>query len=1018
MSETSPTSVAFDLATGLDRLRSLSRQVCDHWCWCAGDFPLPTLADGDCSWQPFRADIRGYWVWPAGETRWLATRITVPEHLHHFPTEGQSLRLGLVWWAIAVEIYVDGQLVQEGDLFDARARVLLGTAVQPGDSWEVCLRLAAPHNDQGAIMESLLLYESNDPHQPEPAHIADEIAVAQRYGLPLDSALFQDWSWPPEIPVAIFHQRLQTLRQVCAQAFARADHRIQLLGHAHLDLAWLWPVAETWEVAERTFRSVLDLQGEFPQLTFGHTSPVLYDWIARHRPQLFAQIQHQVKIGRWEVLGGMWVEPDLNLISGESIARQLLYGQRYCQQAFGQVSTVAWLPDTFGFSPQLPQLLCLGEMQYFVTQKMLWNDTNPFPHALFWWQSPDGSRVLGWMSGPIGEGFDPLKVADHGAQWHQSTGDCQSLWLLGVGDHGGGPTRDMLAVQARWQQSPLCPPLAFTTVENYLARQSRADWPQWQGELYLEFHRGCYTTHADQKRSNRRAERDLYQAELWTTIAQILQGPVAPLPEIEQAWKLVLFQQFHDILPGSAIAEVYTQANQEWEQARAITDRLQVQALQAIGQGIDRSQQPHPQAQPIGLFNSLNWPRSAVAFWTSDRSQGQIVDDRGQPLPAQWRAGVWQIQIASLPSVGYQLLWWIPGSPAATPPLPQHWRLANAYVAVEIDDRTGDILTLRDLQHHRDLLIGPGNQLQAYRDAGQYWDAWNIDPQYQEYPLPAAQLLSMQWLEATEIAQAIEVVRRIGQSTFTQIYRLESHSPQLLIQTQVDWQEEHVLVKALFPLPWQTPMVITEAACSVVERPTSSQDKYAQAQWEVPLHRWIAAPHPQGDGGIALLNDSKYGGSYQSDRLELTLLRASTWPDPQADRGHQEFTYALYPYQGSWQSAQIVQRGYELNSPVQVVDLDPGAGSLPPVGSFIDLGANSLVLMAVYPSLEQAGTVVLRCYEGCGQKTECCLGGRLGFSIDRPISLLETPGQNTERTLPGAEVKPWQIQSWWVHYQQ
>ena len=342
----------------------------------------------------------------------------------------------------------------------------------------------------------------------------------------------------------------------------------------------------------------------------------------------------------------MWIEPDLNLISGESIARQIIYGQAYNRSRFGAHTRVAWLPDTFGFCGQLPQLLKQGGIDYFVTQKFLWNDTNQFPHQLFWWESPDGSRVLSLMSSPIGEGIDPLKMMDYACKWQTSTGINESLYLFGVGDHGGGPTRDMLEIADRWSKSDVFPHLEFTTAVKYLDKLAgRTDsqlFPVWKDELYLEFHRGCFTTHADQKRSNRQCEDLLYQAELWSSIACIVTEqdyPDALKLQIETAWKQTLFNQFHDIIPGTAIEPVYVTANEAWEDVERVTTQI---ISNALGEICDRILLPTPPvtgAIPIVIFNALNWERTEVVSlflpptaWGAEIWSG--YDDAGQSLTA------------------------------------------------------------------------------------------------------------------------------------------------------------------------------------------------------------------------------------------------------------------------------------------------------------------------------------------------------------------------------------------------
>jgi alpha-mannosidase len=1003
----------------LERLRGLSQQPnMSGWRYWPADLDIPQALQADLqTWVSGAVNEKGYLTWPAGQVQWLGQTITVPLDLQGYPTPLQTLRLSLVWWSIDVQIYVNGQLIQAGDLFDARVRVLLGSAVQPGDTWDVRIRLVSPGHDPGALMQSIAIYESNDPSQPEPGFIADELAVLNAYlpHHPEVENFLQSIDWQLlTTSVPDFQAQLQNLRQqLIATIKLPPAAQISLLGHAHLDMAWLWEVSETWEVADRTFQSVLALQAEYPQLTFCHTSPALYDWIEEHRPQLFAQIQSQVKIGRWEVVGGMWIEPDLNLISGESIARQIIYGQRYVREKFGKIDRVAWLPDTFGFCQQVPQLLKLGQIDYFVTQKFLWNDTNQFPHQLFWWQSPDGSKILSYMSSPIGEGIEPVKMAEYAAQWTASTGEADALWLFGVGDHGGGPSRDMLAIQERWQQSPCFPPLKFTTAEQYLTDKAHDQLPIWQDELYLEFHRGCYTTHSDQKRANRQAEDLLYQAELWSTIAGLLQGNCQPLPEMEQAWKLTLFNQFHDILPGSAIQPVYVTANEEWLMVQEITTQVISNSLATICQQLDLAQPPHPDAVPLVIFNSLNWSRSAVIHWpvTEMNAGWQVWNDQGQLIPSDQHQGELIFLATDLPSVGYQSVWLVPATWVEPSFPPRHWHLENQYVKVIIDPQTGDIASIFDKVQQRSLLSAPGNQLQSFTDAGQYWDAWNIDPHYAEHPLPPAQLQSIEWLHHGEIEQRLQVVRSIGQSTFTQDYVLAAHSPGLSIATTVDWQEEHVLVKATFPLSFNAATVSCEVPCGVMVRPTQPEQPLNKAKWEIPAYRWVDLTSLELNYGVSILNDCKYGYSYQPDQLSLTLLRSSTWPDPQADLGQHQFTYVIYPHGGSWSEAEIVRRGAELNSPLQLVLVSAQMGSASSTHSFLDFGAagEQLVLMALQPAHDHPGQAVLRCYEATGQAGICDLHNSLGLKMGEAIDLLET-------SLPEADqhqsVNPWQIKSW------
>ncbi|MGK7890307.1 MAG: alpha-mannosidase, partial [Leptolyngbyaceae cyanobacterium] len=456
-------------------------------------------------WEPVTVNERGHIAWDRGQqVLWLGQVLTIPTDVQGYPLDGLRLRLSLTWWAEDAQIFVDGELVQAGDLFDCSARVGLRSHATPGDQIQVAMRLVSPGHDQGALARSQLLYERLDTPDswllgetgnlssftPEPGFVADELAVLCHYlqtfhpeQLPTLAETVAAIPWEVVENQEKFDREIALLRQKFLPFSDRVKQRtIKLLGHAHLDLAWLWPIAETWDVAERTFESVLNLQQDYPQFIFGHSTPMLYEWMEQHRPDLFGRIQAQIQAGTWEVIAGLWVEPELNVVDGESIVRQVLYGQRYCLEKFGHLSRVAWLPDTFGFCWQLPQILRQGGVDYFVTQKLRWNDTTQFPYELFEWRSPDHTAITSLMSAPIGTGIDPVQMAEYACTWEQVTGLQTCLWLPGVGDHGGGPSRDMLELVERWQRSPFFPALQFSSATDFLDELQKAEGRRQKAE--------------------------------------------------------------------------------------------------------------------------------------------------------------------------------------------------------------------------------------------------------------------------------------------------------------------------------------------------------------------------------------------------------------------------------------------------------------------------------------------------------------------------------------------------------
>ncbi len=1087
-------SFVSSIEIALQRLRRLSQHdILADWRMCLG----ASSVDTDTSaWERASLNEKGQIAWVRGRQEiWLAQTVVMPIDLHGYPVTSLSCRLAFTWWAEIAQVFVDGQLVQEGDLFDHSPRVLLMSAVVPGTAVDVRLRMISPGHDIGALMRSRLIFESVEPTYPEPGWVADELAVMVKQVASFNPARLGevagiidaiDYELLNVDSRQFISQVIEVKQQVKSIVGCGGDlptppyghpseegilhanssregilQTIQLLGHAHLDMAWLWEVAETWQAAERTFRSSLSLQQSFPDLTFCHSTPALYEWMEIHQPDVFAGICQQVQAGKWEIVGGMWIEPDLNLISGESIARQIIYGQAYNQSRFGALTRVAWLPDTFGFCGQLPQLLKQGGIDYFVTQKFLWNDTNQFPHQLFWWESPDGSRVLSLMSSAIGEGIDPLKMIDYACGWQTNTGINEALYLFGIGDHGGGPTRDMLELADRWSQSDVFPNLEFTTAVKYLDKlANRSDsqlLPVWKDELYLEFHRGCFTTHADQKRSNRQCEDLLYQAELWSSIACIVNRQTYPDDlklQIETAWKQTLFNQFHDIIPGTAIEPVYVTANQGWENVERVTTQIISNALGEICDRISLPTPPIEGAIPIVIFNALNWQRSEIiSLGIFDRRSWMIFDADGNLLPSQLSTEYLHLLFlaTNLPSVGYRLFWL---APTQLDPLPggvpvgrggyisaapqttateiqafSDFIFKNQFVEVAINPETGDIASIYDRLNHRHILASTGaNQLQAFQDAGQYWDAWNIDPKYAQKPLAPSQLKSIEWIETGEIRHRIRVVRALAGCEFNQDYILDAHSPIVRIKTSVDWQTEHVLIKANFPLNLTADRSTAETACGAIirrigfanDRPTTPETAAEKAKWELPMHRWVDLTDNSGEYGVSLLNDCKYGFDAGTDFVRITLLRSPKWPDPTADRGYHEFTYAIYPHSGTWQAAQTVRKGLELNSPLQVVRVgdgetggrgDEGTGrSLTKNHSFIDLHAENLVLMAFKPSETIDRSWVLRCYECHGTEGTIELTGDLDLQLDRSINLLE----ETRSPVVDSIIKPWEIRSFGI----
>ena len=1034
-----PTSFLTNL---IQELRAYSQQnVQAHWHGLYEDSggSLETAMTWAGQWEVMALNERHHVAWPRGRVLWLYQQFRVPDDLNGYPLAGLTLRLALAWWAEDARLYVNGELVQSGDLFDFFMRFCLSEVVIPGQTFDVVLRLESPKHDAGALVRSQLVYEAlNHPVSPEPGFVADELQVLQYYlqalapeKLPkVETLITDEWQTNGDL-----HQRLARLRH-CLLPYGDwiKQRQIHCVGHAHLDLAWLWPVADTWRAAERTFESVLALQQDFPELTYSHSSPVLFAWLESNRPELFRQIQQQVAAGKWSIDAGLWVEPELNIVSGEAIARQILYGQRYCQEKFGERSLIAWLPDTFGFCSQLPLLLKLGGVEVFATQKLRWNDTTQFPHELFRWQAPDGSEILGWTLPPIGTDFDPVQMAEYAAQWEEKTGSRHVCWLPGVGDHGGGPTRDMLVKARRWRESPFFPQVRFSTPREFLETVIQSgEWgspiptadtepsphqfidklPRWNDELYLELHRGCYTSHSDQKQQNRRGEDLLYQAEVWATVAQLVAGQPYPQEKLEQAWKSLLFNQFHDILPGSSIPEVFEDANREWIKMESLGQEVLNNAFEALATPVIPEQ-----GQPLFVFNAHGWSRTELVDIDVPLGQWQIINcetnqsvDYGvnrttHPLVEETKqeSQVLSFVAHDVPAVGYRLYILLPDIAGNVEERnTDELILENACLRVVVSSETGEIISCIHISTGQEIFRSAANQLQCYEDSGQYWDAWNIAPDYADKPCAPAKLLGIEWIARNNVYQRLRVTRQLNQSTIVQDYCLDAESPWLKIETWVNWQENQVVLKVNFPVTVESDHATYEIPFGAIERPTIPTTDYEKAKWEVPALRW--ADLSDDTFGLSILTDCKHGFDAQPNQLRLTLLKAPLWPDPDCDRGHHHFTYAIYPHPGSWQTARTPHHARAFNIPLRpyIPEALQSSDGATVSRSFLSLETDHLILAALKPCESNLPTrFIARYYDAYGVdpgKEDVTLINSLGLTLGEPLNLLEEP-LNVSSTRP------------------
>ena len=773
--------------------------------------------------------------------------------------------------------------------------------------------------------------------------------------------------------------------------------RLALTGHAHLDLAWLWPVSETIRKGRRTFASVLSLMERYDDFVFNQSSAQLYSWIETESPDIFERVKRRVEQGRWEPVGGSWVEADCQIPSGESVVRQMLYGQRYFQEKFGHRSRVAWLPDAFGFSPALPQLLRGAGMEGFFTYKLNWSETNEFPYDLYEWEGIDGSTVIAHDFENPGQDYNGnITPHDIYGTWRNFAGKRhhpESLFSFGWGDGGGGPSEQMLENYARMKSFPAMPRLRMAHVDEFFDSLPKEGLPRWAGELYLELHRGTLTTQARVKKLNREAEHRLLEAEALAALAT-LHGGDYPREELEAAWKTLLLNQFHDILPGTSIAEVYEVTHKELAGVVRTAQELRDRALSP----------PHKAEAALLVANvSLN-PRSlSVLLGAESRPEGtvEVPGADGEPLPTQETEDGGLLVHApnlSVPGLGWSTL----TAAHESAPVPRGPRdvgaevadgrtvLDNGLLRVEVGD-DGTLHGVYDREAGREVLDGRANQLWAYTDKPRNWEAWDVDEGYEQ---EGEEISSVQSVEVTEngpLRASVRVVRRWRDSTIAQTYRLLSGSRRLDVESYVDWRERRVLLRTLFPLAVRSHETTSETMFGALRRPTHHNTPWDATRFEVSAHRFCDLSEP--GFGVALLNDGKYGHSAKGNVLGISLLRSPLYPDPFADEGEHRFTYSLFPHPGDWTAAGVAREAFALNAPLFPVMAQKD--TLPQGFSLVEAEGLELALGSLKLA-EEGDSVILRLYEPHGARGVCTL--RFGRPVGRVerVNLLEEAEEPVE----------------------
>ena len=757
-----------------------------------------------------------------------------------------------------------------------------------------------------------------------------------------------------------FYHSIEQADEIISQKSLDSGEKptVWAVGHTHIDIAWLWTKAQTKEKALRSFGTVLALMDEYPEYRFMSSQPILYEYIKEQDPAMYARIKEKIACGQWDVEGAMWVEADCNLSSGESLVRQILLGKKFIKEEFGKDSKILWLPDVFGYSANLPQILAKSGVEKFVTSKISWNEYNRMPHEIFNWQGIDGTKTLAYFLTTQKKVRDEKSVNYNTYNGAGNPAQVEGTWFrlsdkhltndvlmpYGWGDGSGGTTPEMIeCMQFLGKGVKGCAKTKLATATEFFEKlDSNLEGkmlPEWVGELYLEFHRGTYTSMAKNKKNNRKAEFALWRSEWGSVVSSLLTGKEYPKKEIDACLKSVLTNQFHDILPGSSIKQVYDETDKDYAEVFATLGAMESAAYQAVADNV--------QEGGTLVFNP-----------NSFEGRGTVVLD-----------GV-TVGVEGVPSKGYAL---VKDFVKSNTIQSTNRSLENTYFALTINEN-GEIISLLDKRANREIVAKQGllNKLVAYEDLPFEYDNWEMKDYYQEKPIALEKAESI-CLVNDGIRKGFEIKRRYFSSTIVQTIWLYENIDRIDFDTKLDWHEKHTILRAEFETDILADSATYDIQYGSVKRPTNDNTSWEHAKFETCAHKYVDIS--EYGYGVSLLNDCKYGHSARGGKIGLTLLKCGTNPNPEADQGEHLFTYSLMPHTGDYRDAGVIEQAYTLNNPFIAINAK-GQGGLPTRWSMISVNKANIVIEVVKQAEDGKG-IVVRAYESAGGQTKATL--RLGF---------------------------------------
>ena len=886
---------------------------------------------------------------------WFHFHLQIPENMKSLPKE-LVIRSEFDRWVASTPqflLYINGEIrmgmdtqhtsfvLDEGDNFDIYVYGYTGPRT-PKAQFNAKIRNF--HPDALALYFDLKVpfdaLEFLDEYSQEYAellrHLYQAVSLLDLYELKSD-----------EYYASIANARAYLADQFYGKYCKKQNATVACIGHTHIDCAWLWTLAQTREKVQRSFATVLSLMDIYPDYQFGSSQPLLYKYLKEEAPEVYEKVKQRVAEGRWECEGSMFVEADCNLPSGESFVRQLVYGKRFFREEFGKDNHILWLPDVFGYSAALPQILRKSGVDWFVTSKISWNDVNTMPYDTFQWQGIDGTKIKTYFLTAQDQqrGKEPSKGATYngytGAKmiagtWHryqQKNVSDEVMLTYGFGDGGGGPTADHIEHVCRLNKGiPGVPNAKFSSADEFLRGldkkiENNPLVPKWNGELYLEYHRGTYTSIAKNKRNNRKSEILYMNAELLASMEKAFFGKAFPKAALREGWETILVNQFHDIIPGSSIGEVYDQSDIDYAKVKAIGDTIVNEAQTAIASKIASD-------KGYVVFNPNGFTGNGIV--TVDGKSAYVT-------------GIAPKGYTALSSFKTENTIAIDGYTVETP-----------HFTVKFDE-TYQIVSLYDKANDREVITegGLGNAIRIYADHPDTYDNW----EWQEYSLDAYKLLtavSDVKIIDDGVRKGIQITRPHMKSTVKQTIWFYDDIAKIDFDTEIDWHQHHQMVKAAFDVDIQSDKATYEIQFGSVERPTHKNTSWDRAKFEVCAHKY--ADLSDGGYGMAILNDCKYGHDIHDGVMQLSLLKSGTNPYPEADQGEHRFVYSIYPHAGTVKQSDTIALAYMLNNPMTAVPATGAESVIPESFSMASVNKDNVMIETIKEA-EDSEDIVVRLYE-------------------------------------------------------